>query len=63
MAALARGAQAKWVSVAEFIHRTVTDRLRDFPRGSKRDPFDAITSLVDSDETDLASHVDQILYR
>jgi hypothetical protein len=29
----------------------------------KSDPFDSITGLVDSEETDLASQVDQILYR
>jgi hypothetical protein len=56
-------ADAEKVSVAELIRQTMADRLRTQARGSKADPFDAITDLVESEQVDLASQIDDILYR
>ena len=51
------------VSAAEFIRETVEERLRRRARREETDPFATITGLVESEETDLASPVDEILYR
>lgn len=51
------------VPVAEFIRQTLEDRLRSRRSAeARRDPFACITNLSDSQETDLASRVDEILY-
>ena len=63
LADLKRVAEVERVSVAEFIRQTMSDRLRRHGRGPKGDPFDAITGLVDSEETDLSKQIDEILYR
>jgi len=60
---LKRAAAEQGVSVAEFIRETVQERLRRQTTDKKGDPFAAITGLVDSDERDLASRVDDVLYR
>jgi len=60
---LKRVADEEKLSVAELIRQTMSDRLRMHRRTAKTDPFDDITDLVDSEETDLASRVDEILYR
>jgi hypothetical protein len=62
MAELKRESEKTGVSVAELIRHTMDDRLRAGRRPLKRDPFEAIDGLVASDETDLASQVDRILY-
>lgn len=51
------------VSAAEFIRETVEERLRERAGRGETDPFASITGLVESEETDLASRVDEILYR
>ena len=63
LAQLKRESQKMGISVAELIRQTLGDRLRKRHRPAKRDPFAAITGLVDSDETDLSSRVDEVLYR
>ena len=63
LAHLKRVARSERVSVAELIRQTLSDRLRVRSRGSKRDPFEDISGLVDSEEVDLASRVDELLYR
>ena len=62
MAKLKRSADAAGVSVAELIRQTMQDQLRRDSQKRKSDPFDSITGLVDSDETDLASRIDEVLY-
>ena len=46
----------------KLIRETMQDRLRKTNRKTKSDPFDSITALVDSDETDLSGRVDEVLY-
>jgi metal-responsive CopG/Arc/MetJ family transcriptional regulator len=48
---------------AEFIRDCVEHRLREL-KNSKRpwDPFASITGIADTDETDLSSRVDEIVY-
>jgi hypothetical protein len=58
-----RAAEVTGISVAELIRQTMTDRLRANDRRSRTDPFEAITDLVDSAETDLAGRIDEVLYR
>lgn len=53
------------VPVAEFIRQTIREKLRQSrsrSRGNKQ-PLAAIVGIVNSDEADLAAHVDEILYR
>ena len=50
------------VSVAELIRQTMTDRLRRNGRRTRTDPFEAITGLVNSEEVDLASKIDEVRY-
>ncbi len=48
---------------AEFIRECVQERLRDLNgRRPGGDPFASIRGIVDSDETDLSSRVDEIVY-
>jgi metal-responsive CopG/Arc/MetJ family transcriptional regulator len=62
MAELKRSADSAGISVAELIRQIMQDRLRRDSRKSKGDPFVSITELVDSDETDLASRIDEVLH-
>ena len=62
MAEMKQSADAMGVSVAELIRQTMRSQLQNVSRKGKSDPFDSITSLVDSDETDLASRIDEVLY-
>ena len=57
----AEAAQAG-VSLAALIRETMRERLRkaDAPTGVL--PLAALTGIVDSDETDLAARVDEVLY-
>ena len=53
------------VPMAEFIRQTIREKLRQsrsLSRGNKQ-PLAAIVGIVNSDETDLAARVDEILYR
>jgi len=48
---------------AEFIRDCVEQRLRELNGRRRRgDPFASITGIVDTDETDLASRIDEIVY-
>jgi hypothetical protein len=49
--------------LAQFIRQTMEERLREIRSANARDPFAWMDGLADSDETDLASRVDEILYR
>ena len=60
---LKRVAEEEGVSAAEFIRETVEERLRRRVGREGTDPFASITGLVESEETDLASRVDEILYQ
>jgi metal-responsive CopG/Arc/MetJ family transcriptional regulator len=51
------------VSAAEFIREAVEERLRRRAGREETDPFASIAGLVESEETDLASPVDETLYR
>jgi hypothetical protein len=58
---LKRAAAERKTPLAQFIRETMQDKLHEPPR--ERNAFlDRITGIVDSDETDLASRVDEILY-
>ena len=59
---LKRAADAEKVSVAELIRQTMLDRISVRRRQPKADPFAGITGLVNSEEIDLASQIDTILY-
>ena len=61
-ARLKRAAAQQKVPLAQFIRETMEERLRRASAPRNRDPFASITGLVDSDETDLSSRVDEILY-
>lgn len=51
------------VSRAEYIRDCVEERLRETDgRRPSTDPLASITGIGDSEETDLASRVDEILY-
>lgn len=63
MAELKRAAEKMGLSAAELIRQTLTDSLRAGREGRTSDPFAAITGLVDSEESDLASQVDRVLYK
>lgn len=58
-------AATRGIPLAEFIRQVMRENLRQ-ARSRPRDqenPLAAITAIVDRDETDLASRVDDILYR
>lgn len=50
------------VPAAELIRESVRERLSKARALRGRTPLASIIGLVDSDETDLSSHVDEILY-
>ena len=60
---LKQAAAKRKVSLARLIRDTMDERLRPKRGVAVRDPFDAITGLVESEETDLASRVNETLYR
>jgi hypothetical protein len=51
------------VPLAEFMRQTMQERLRRQKPSKSADPFAWMDGLADTDETDLASRVDEILYR
>ena len=63
LAELKREATRLRVPLAEFIRQTMKERLRRSTPDRVDNPLASITGLVDSDERDLASRVDEILYR
>ena len=63
MAELKRSAEEMELSVAELIRQTMEGQLARDNRKTQNDPFESITGLVDSDETDLASRIDEVLYQ
>ena len=63
LAKMKRESVKRGVSVSELIRQTLEERMPKRHRAAKRDPFASITGIVDSGETDLASRVDEILYR
>jgi metal-responsive CopG/Arc/MetJ family transcriptional regulator len=50
------------VSASEFIREAVGEKLAHRERSDKRSFIEKITGICDSDETDLAARVDEILY-
>ena len=58
----AEAAQAG-VPLAELIRETMRERLRNPDVRSGTVPLAAVIGIVDADETDLASRVDEVLYR
>ena len=62
-AALKQAAAKEKVPLAQLIRETMEERLRETRRRRKKDPFAAIRGILDTDETDLAARVDEILYR
>ena len=53
------------IPLAQFIRETMQDRLRELKkRGKKERPLDWMRKLrIDIPDTDLASRVDEILYK
>jgi len=49
--------------LAQFIRQTMEAKLEEFRRQAPGDLFAWMDGLVTSSETDLASRVDEILYR
>jgi hypothetical protein len=60
---LKQAAAKRNVSLARMIRETMEERLRPRRGLAGSDPFDAITGLVECEETDLASRVNETLYR
>ena len=62
---LRQEAAQRGVALAEFIRQTMRERLRQSRSRSRENkpPLAAIVGLVNSNETDLAARVDDILYR
>jgi metal-responsive CopG/Arc/MetJ family transcriptional regulator len=60
--ALKRAAAQEKVPLAELIRQTMEAHLRDRRRRNARKPLGAITGILDTNETDLAARVDEILY-
>jgi len=47
---------------AEFVRDCLEVRLREVKNRKRTDPLASITGICDSDETDLSSRVDEIVY-
>jgi metal-responsive CopG/Arc/MetJ family transcriptional regulator len=50
------------VSASELLREAAREKLTHRSRREKRSFIDKITGICDSDETDLAARVDEILY-
>jgi metal-responsive CopG/Arc/MetJ family transcriptional regulator len=64
-AELRRAAAERGMPLAEFIRQAMRENLRQ-SRSRPRDqenPLASIAGIVDNEETDLASRIDEILYR
>jgi hypothetical protein len=55
-------AAASGVSLAQFIRQTMEEKLLAAKARTRKDPFAWMDGLVSSNETDLASRGDEILY-
>ena len=51
------------IPVTQWIRETMEARLQELKAEKNSDPFASITGIIDSQETDLATRVDEILYR
>ncbi|MBI3696240.1 MAG: ribbon-helix-helix domain-containing protein [Acidobacteria bacterium] len=56
-------ARAQGVPLAQLIRQTMEEKLRRGKAARSQDPFEWLDGLANTDETDLASRVDEILYR
>jgi hypothetical protein len=56
-------AERMGVPLAQFIRETVQEKLRQVKNRRAGDPFAWMDGLAETEETDLASRVDEILYR
>ena len=63
MAELKTESERLGIPVAELIRQVIDDRFHRSHRPLKSDPFEAIDGLAKSNETNLASRIDEILYR
>ena len=61
-AELRAAATRKGVPLAAFIRQTMQERLQE-AKVPTADPFDWMDGLAETEETDVASRVDEILYR
>ena len=50
------------VPLAQFIRQTMQEKLRQAKSSTTKDPFSWMDGLAETNETDLASRVDEILY-
>ncbi len=60
---LKREAARRRMPIAEFVRRTMEERLREDRKANPADPFAATTGIVDAAKTNLAARVDEVLYR
>jgi hypothetical protein len=51
------------IPVTQWIRETMEAKLQELKAEKNSDPFASITGIIDSQETDLAARVDEILYR
>ena len=49
--------------LAQFIRQTMQEKLRQVKAAKTSDPFAWMDALAHTDETDVSSRVDEILYR
>ncbi len=60
---LKQAASERDIPLAQFIRETMEEQLRrSRSRTTNDDPFAGIRDLVESDERDLSSRVDEVLY-
>lgn len=51
------------ISCAQFIRQSMEEKLVAVTSGKSKDPFAWMDGLADLNETDLASRIDEVLYR
>ncbi len=56
-------ARAQGVPLAQLIRATMEEKLREAKPARSKDPLAWMDGLANTEETDLASRVDEILYR
>ncbi len=62
-AEMKEAAARQGIPLAQFIRETVQEKLAQPKSAKGKDPFAWMDGLVDIDETDGASRIDEILYR
>ena len=62
-AELKAAASRRRISLAQLIRETMEEKLRQAKPAKSDDPFRWMDGLADTEETDIASRVDEILYR